>query len=86
MISGCGNKKDSNNTTTAPQAPNKKIETIIENLAKAALKDDMKEMTKFGNELEKEFVRPKEITISADCAELTYVYENKEQKYKYCKK
>ena len=83
MISGCGNKNDNN---TEFQAPNKKIEKILKNLAKAALKDDMKKMTEFGKKLEQENVQPKELLIYTECAEVIYSYENKEQKYKYCKK
>ena len=54
--------------------------------AKAALKDDMKKMTEFGKKLEQENVQPKELLIYTECAEVIYSYENKEQKYKYCKK
>ena len=82
ITSGCGIKKNDANISTAP---NKKTETLMKNLAVAAMANDNKKMTDIGNALEREQVRPKELIIKDDCVEFVYFYENKEQLFKYCK-
>ena len=81
IASGCGIKKDENTST----APNKKTGALMKDLSIAAMSGDEKKMNDITNDLQKEKVRPKELTINDTCVDLTYIYENKEQVYRYCK-
>lgn len=81
IASGCGIKNDE----TASTAPNKKTEALMKKLSIAAMSGDEKKMNDITNDLQKEKIQPKELAISDTCVDFTYVYENKEQVYKYCK-